>query len=222
MGFLRNLIPANESPPGAPGNDDAALVARAQRGDSQAFALLYRRYLDQVYTFAANRLESREAAEDATQAIFLKAVASLPQCRDGERFAGWLFAIARNVVNDQYRTRPIATQPLEDPNHSPERLAEQAEASRELADLRERCLDAGERELLDLRLLGLNDREIADALGRSHGAVRTAQYRMVQKLRDCMELPSVSKEVAHEDRKTYRRGPPERLLECARPPCAAG
>ena len=70
MGFLRNLIPANKSPPGAPGKDDAALVACAQRGDSQAFALLYRRYLDQVYTFAANRLESRGAAEDAARRFF--------------------------------------------------------------------------------------------------------------------------------------------------------
>lgn len=205
MGFLRTRIPANESPPGAPGIGDAALVARAQRGDSQAFALLYRRYLDQVYTFAANRLESREAAEDATQAIFLKAVASLPQCRDGEHFAGWLFAIARNVINDQYRSRRLDTESLEfapeveDPALSPERLAEQAEAARDLAALRERCLETGERELLDLRLLGLNDREIADALGRSHGAVRTAQYRMIQKLRDCLAATPQGKEVAHVD-----------------------
>ena len=206
MGFLRTRIPANEASPEASGNDDATLVKRAQHGDAQAFALLYRRYLDQVYTFAANRLDSREAAEDVTQAIFLKAVASLPQCRERERFAGWLFAISRNVINDQYRSRRFDTEPLEfdteieDPALSPERLAEQAEAARHLAALRERCLAAGERELLDLRLLGLNDREIADALGRTHGAVRTAQYRVVQKLRDCMELPSETKEVAHVDR----------------------
>ncbi len=206
MGFLRTRIPANESPPGAPGTGDAELVARAQQGDPQAFALLYRRYLDQVYTFAAHRLESREAAEDATQAIFLKAVASLSQCRDRERFAGWLFAIARNVINDHYRTRRFVTGPLddapeiEDPALSPERLAEQADAARELAELRERCLDPADRDLLDLRLLGLNDREIADALGRTHGAVRTAQYRMVQKLRDCQALSSEPKEVARVDR----------------------
>ena len=203
MGFLRNLLPANESSPGTPGFGDAELVARAQRGDSQAFALLYRRYLDQVYDFCARRLESREAAEDATQTVFLKAVSSLPACRDGELFAGWLFAIARNVINDHYRTRRIATQALdsapevEDPDPSPERSAEQAESARELAELRERCLNAAERELLDLRLQGLNDRQIAEALGRSHGAVRTAQYRMLLKLRGCMYLPSEEKEVTH-------------------------
>ena len=206
MGFLRTRIPANEASPEASGTDDATLVKRAQHGDAQAFALLYRRYLGQVYDFCARRLESREAAEDATQTIFLKAVASLPQCRDGDRFAGWLFGIARNVITDSYRAKRYTTQPLdtapefEDPGLSPERLAEQAEGARQLAALREDCLNGPERELLDLRLNGLNDRQIAEAIGKSHGAVRTAQYRMVQKLRDCMELPSVSKEVAHVDR----------------------
>ena len=206
MGFLRTRIPANEASPEASGNDDATLVKRAQHGDAQAFALLYHRYLDQVYDFCARRLDSREAAEDATQTIFLKAVASLPQCRDGERFAGWLFAIARSVVTDTYRAKRYATQPLdlapefEDPGLSPERLAEQAESARYLAALRDDCLNDAERELLDLRLNGLNDKQIAEAIGRTHGAVRTAQYRMVQKLRDCMELPSEKKEVAHVDR----------------------
>ncbi len=206
MGFLRTRLPANDTSPEASGNDDATLVKRAQHGDAQAFALLYRRYLDQVYDFCARRLESREAAEDATQTIFLKAVTSLAGCRDGERFAGWLFAIARNVINDAYRTRRVATQALdtapdiEDPGLSPERLAEQAESARHLARLREDCLNDAERVLLDLRLNGLDDKQIASAIGRTHGAVRTAQYRMVQKLRDCMELPSSIREVAHVDR----------------------
>lgn len=206
MGFLRTLHSANDTSPEASGTDDATLVKRAQHGDAQAFALLYRRYLDPVYDFCARRLESREAAEDATQTIFLKAVAALPQCREGDRFAGWLFGIARNVITDSYRAKRIVYQPLdsapdvEDPGLSPERLAEQAESARELAALRDDCLNDTERELLDLRLNGLNDKQIAEAIGRTHGAVRTAQYRMVQKLRDCIELPSETREVAHVDR----------------------
>jgi RNA polymerase sigma-70 factor (ECF subfamily) len=208
VGFLRTRLQANESLPDQ-GNSDAQLVARARQGDAQAFALLYRRYLDQVYDFCAYRLDSREAAEDATQTIFLKAVSSLPQCRDGTVFAGWLFAIARNVINDQYRSRRIATQPLEsapdfeDASDTPERLAERAESARELAQLRADCLNAGERELLDLRLQGLNDREIGEALGRNHGAIRTAQYRMVLKLRECIDQPrpsSIQKEATHVER----------------------
>ena len=207
MGLLRSRPPTNDAPPEDPGGSDAELVAQAKQGDAQAFAFLYRRYLDQVYDFAAHWLPSREAAEDATQTIFLRAVASLKDCRDERVFAGWLFAIARNVIADSYRSRHHATSPLpldsdlevEDPAATPEDLALQAAWERELSELRKHCLNPGERELLDLRLQGLNDREIATALGRGYGAIRTAQYRLILKFRQCLGLLVRGKEAAHAD-----------------------
>jgi RNA polymerase sigma-70 factor, ECF subfamily len=201
VGLLRNRPPTSDQSPEDPGDSDAELVAQAKQGDARAFALLYHRYLDQVYDFAAHRLESREAAEDATQTIFLRAVASLKDCRDERVFAGWLFAIARNVITDVYRSRRYATQSIddvpdiEDPALTPDILAIQADWDRELSAARTRCLNASERELLDLRLQGLSDKEIAAALGRGHGAIRTAQYRLVLKLRECLGATARAKEV---------------------------
>jgi RNA polymerase sigma-70 factor, ECF subfamily len=205
MGLLRNRPPTSAPPPQDPGGSDAELVAQARQGDARAFALLYRRYLDQVYDYAAHRLDGREAAEDATQTIFLRAVTSLKDCRDETVFAGWLFAIARNVVTDHYRARRHATEPLdgapdlEDPAASPEDLAIRADQERELREARERCLNPGERELFDLRLQGLSDQEIATALGRGYGAIRTAQYRLVQKLRECLGVAARAKGARHVD-----------------------
>jgi hypothetical protein len=45
-------------------------------------------------------------------------------------------------------------------------------------------LPADSRQLLELRLAGLTDTEIATVLGKSHGAVRTAQHRTVVRLRE--------------------------------------
>ncbi|MGB3327833.1 MAG: sigma-70 family RNA polymerase sigma factor [Thermomicrobiales bacterium] len=193
MQWLRNSTPAEDVPSPDPDGSDAQLVARARLGDAQAFALLYRRYLPRVYDFTASRLATRDQAEDATQTIFLKALQALPTCRDPEHFAGWLFAIARNVVTDTYRTGRVPLTPLDetpdliDPAISPETAALQADWARELDRLRHHCLRPGDRDLLDLRLQGLNDHEIAIALNRSHGAVRTAQHRMVQRLRVCLD-----------------------------------
>jgi RNA polymerase sigma-70 factor (ECF subfamily) len=192
MGWLRSRPLTNDSPPEDQGGSDAMLVAQAKQGDARAFALLYRRYLDQVYDYAAKRLESREVAEDATQTIFLRAVASLKDCRDGAVFAGWLFAIARHVITDHYRARRLAISALdaapdlEDPDPTPEEAAVRSDQSRELREARERCLTPAERDIFDLRLQGLSDQEIAAALGRGHGAIRTAQFRLVQKLRECL------------------------------------
>ncbi len=121
---LHQRIP---SPPPAAGGDAigdrageariADLVARAKLGDGEAFALLYRHYLPEVYGFAAARLMDREAAEDVTQAVFFRAMTALPSCRDNAAFAGWLFAIARNMVAVRYRMRhPSPSRPVRSPS----------------------------------------------------------------------------------------------------------
>jgi len=165
----------------------AGLVARAKAGDGEAFGQLFDHYGGEVYAFVAGRLADRQTAEDVTQTIFVRAWQSLASCRDDAAFPGWLFAIARNIVTDTYRTnrfRPEAwtmTFDLEDPALTPEELTLQRDDAHLLQEARARCLSAGERDLFDLLLTEMNDKQIAQALGRSHGAVRTAHYRLMSK-----------------------------------------
>lgn len=194
MSWLRSESPAIALPSSDSDGSDAELVARARLGDSRAFALLYRRYVPRVYDFAARRLATREAAEDATQTIFLRAIAALDSCRDDRLFAGWLFAIARNVIADTHRSGRVSMVSLdgvdtvEDTGEPVEIVALRAAWTGELARLRETCLKENDRELLDLRLQGLSDREIAVTLNRSHGAVRIAQFRLIRRLRACLGM----------------------------------
>jgi len=197
VGWRRGRPPATSEGEaiGSPlaGQQIAALVARAKRGDGEAFAQLYRRYLDEVYGFVASRLSDREAAEDATQMIFFRALQSLESCREDAAFPGWLFAIARNVVTDRYRANRFRAGPLddafepEDPAQSPEEIAVQRDDARLLQAARSHCLSDAERDLFDLLLTDMNDKQIAAALGRSHGAVRTAHWRLLAKLRECLQ-----------------------------------
>jgi RNA polymerase sigma-70 factor (ECF subfamily) len=176
--------------------DLAGLVARAKNGDRVAYTVLYRRYREEVYRYALVRLRQREAAEDATQAIFIRALTALPTCRENAAFVGWLFAIARSVVNDQLRAQRHQTDAIPeemdwiDPAPGPEEAALRGEATRTLLAAREQCLTERDRELFDLLLTDLNDKEMAIALGRGHGAVRTAHWRLLAKLRDCLGSPS--------------------------------
>ena len=209
MVLRRSVVAATQEsmalPDSAGGWDIADLVARAKTGDSDAYARLYRRYLDDIYLFAVTRLTDRDAAEDATQAIFFRAFASLAQCRDNAAFPGWLFAIARNVVADRFRARRFDSAPLEwadlalDDRPGPEEVALQMEAGQILRDAREHCLASRDRDLFDLLLTDLNDKEIASALGRSHGAVRTAHYRILLKLRECLTAAGFAGKAGHGD-----------------------
>lgn len=184
---------ANRLPQPIGGEDDLShLVARAKAGDRDAYTVLYRHYLNDVYRYALVRLANKEAAEDATQTVFLRALAALPTCRENAAFVGWLFTIARGVVTDQLRARrhysdvipDDAAWPAAEPG--PEEEAIRGEAARFLLAAREKCLSQRERELFDLLLTEMNDKQIAAALGRSHGAVRTAHSRLLAKLRACL------------------------------------
>lgn len=155
--------------------------------DRRAFAALYRAYVEPVYRFCYHRLNSREAAEDATSEVFMKALASLNAHQSDRSFRGWIFAIAHNVVVDSYRSRKPAGSlngipEIVDLAPSPEERALTAAAVQEVRNVLSE-LPPGQREIVELRLAGLTGAEIADVLGRSPGAVKIAQLRAYARIR---------------------------------------
>lgn len=170
---------------GASADEDDDLILRA-RDDPAAFGLLYRRHVDAIYRYCFRRLGAKEAAEDATARVFAQALAALPDYREGT-VRGWLFAIAHNAVaNDLRAARPH--QPLDragavqDPAPGPEDAVLAADDQRTLRRLLA-ALPPAQRRLLELRLAGLSGPEIAHILGKSHGAVKVAQFRAIARLR---------------------------------------
>ncbi len=175
---------------------DDELVERA-RSDPAAFGPLYDRYVVAVYRYCLRRLGEREAAEDATGATFTRALAALPRFRlqaDGS-FRAWLFTIAHHAVTDLLRERRraggAALPEIADvaPESSPEGTLLAAERERSIRLLLAR-LPPGQARVVELRLAGLTDIEIARARERSHGAVRVAQHRAVRRLRELLAAAS--------------------------------
>lgn len=205
MGWQRGMSAASDEASARdqrlPSGVVASLVARAKRGDGEAFGQLYDRYVGEVYAFVAVRLHDREAAQDMTQSIFVRALQSLASCQEEAAFPGWLFAIARNAVTDHYRAtrfRPTSLEESferEDDAPTPEEMAVQRDDARILREARERCLSTTDRELFDLVLTGMNDKQIGEVLGRSHGATRVAHHRLMNKLRECLQRLNLFGEV---------------------------
>jgi RNA polymerase sigma-70 factor (ECF subfamily) len=198
--MLRTHAPT-EAPPQEDERDDAILVVQAKR-DRRAFAPLYRRYVDRVYRYCDRVLGDRELAEDATSLVFTKALAGLPRCRD-DAFRSWLFSIAHNVIVDAQRAR-VSARPLAEAvevadgalDRSPEAHALVGDDARTIRALLAH-LSSDQREILELRLAGLTDAEIARVLGRSHGAVRMSQHRAIARLRAIVRGAAPTKEVSH-------------------------
>jgi RNA polymerase sigma-70 factor (ECF subfamily) len=180
---------------------DDLLVLRAQDNHA-AFAPLYDRYFDDIFRFCYYRLGNWQEAEDATGDIFANALAGLGRYRAGDlpgSFRSWLFAIARNAVADRHRSNArhpsdsldVAAEIL-DGAPTPEEAALKSDNHQHVLHLLAQ-LKPAQRDLLQLRLAGLRNAEIAGILGRSHDAVRKEQSRIVQALRllECDPDPEV-------------------------------
>jgi len=181
-------------PPPDPAAGDAVLAAAA-RVDVQAFAILYERYRDDLLRYAFYCLGEWDEAADATQQVFANAMAGLPRFEDrDDSFRPWLFRIAHNEVSTRLSRRSRRPQrPLldaaevVDSGPSPEELTIAADDHERLRALLA-CLPPERRRVCELRFAGLTDKEIARILGKSEGAVRTAQSRAIAQLRDLMRI----------------------------------
>ncbi len=187
---------------------DRGLVEAAQR-DPSRFDALYRKYLAQVYSYAYYELRDHHAAEDATERVFMQALAGLPRFEervdefiasrgvtatsgsasdmaDISTFRVWLFRIARNVVANERRSdRRRLAAPLEDALglSAPDDVAESV-AAREAGSAAWRAvarLPEDRRRAVILRFVDeMGTAEIAAVLGRSEGAVRVLLHRALR------------------------------------------
>jgi RNA polymerase sigma-70 factor (ECF subfamily) len=170
-------------------DDDAALVAAARR-DRRQFARLYERYADRVYRYALARTGDEAAADDLAGDVMLAALEGIGRFDPARgSFAGWLFGIAARQVGERARQRGKLHRAIERvrpqlPDDDALELLVRREDARQVRALLAR-LSAADRELLLLRYsAGLNSREIADALGISHGAARMRLSRILARLAD--------------------------------------
>ena len=85
---------------------DAATVALARDGNSEAFRALVDRHSRAVYRIAHRMTGNPSDAEDVVQETFLKAYRQLGRFESRANFGTWLHRIAVNCSIDLIRSRP--------------------------------------------------------------------------------------------------------------------
>ncbi len=78
--------------------DEAAVIARALRGEPAAERELYDAHVDRVYRLAYRLAGDDDLARDFTQDTFVRAFEQLGSFRGESRFSTWLHAIAVSVA----------------------------------------------------------------------------------------------------------------------------
>ncbi|MCS6869885.1 MAG: sigma-70 family RNA polymerase sigma factor [Anaerolineae bacterium] len=168
---------------------EQALIKAAQRGDQNAFATLYRAYVDKIYRYILFRVESAQTAEDLTAEVFLRMVESLPSYEDRSTpLLVWLYRVAHARVVDHYRRykRTAEQTPLDsveiraDPELDSALLTEYR--TDQLRAALNRLTDA-QRQVITLRFIeGYNLETTAQLMEKTVDAVKALQYRALQAL----------------------------------------
>ena len=170
---------------------DQELMRIVQGGDFSPASEIYDRYSARIYNFAFRFLKNAEAAEDATQEVFVKMMKHANQFQGDAKLSTWLFSITANWCRDYLRKADNKAKEAEDvlvtlpaPNElGPERTLQQREDAARI----QRALSAltpEQREAILLsRYQGLSYSEIAQIAGCSEGAVKTRVFRAMETLK---------------------------------------
>ena len=159
------------------------------------FSDFYREHLRDVYNYTYYRTGNHHDAEDLTTQTFLQAYRHFERAQreaNGRPLRPWLIRIAHNLAANYYRDRsrkPTST--LDDtevePHDTEDLVVGREEAVTVLKGVR--ALPEDRREALIMRFaLGMDNREISRALGRSEGATKVLIHRAIKQLEQELEM----------------------------------
>lgn len=167
------------------------LLQGCQRGEAAAAEALYGLYADRIYRYILARTGDPHVAEDLTGEVFVRMIENAGRFRiNRERpaasFSAWLYRIAANLAADYHRrgkwldsSEPETmggTQP------DPWSVVERRETAAQVATALQKLTEDQRLVLIGKFAEGMSNRELADLMGKSEGAVESLQHRALRSL----------------------------------------
>ena len=177
---------------------DRELVSLAQRGNIEAFGILYEKNRTRIFALCVRMLKNRTLAEDLMQEAFLTAFAKLGSFRGDSAFSTWLYQIAVNNVLMYLRKgrrdtsilfADLAQDRTQDDRREQRELTTKDDRLHAMADrvTLERAIEdlsPGYRLVLILHdIEGYEHNEIAEMLGCSLGNTKSQLHKARMRLR---------------------------------------
>lgn len=160
-----------------------SFIQRIHQLEPQALAEVYDTHSPALYRYAMRLLGDVDLAEECVSETFARFLGAL-QRRKGprEHIKAYLFRIAHNWITDYYRRSKPEPQPLENELFlaSDENVARAAFSNLRMARVRAALqkLTPDQQQVISLKFLeGWENAEIAQALNKPIGAVKSLQHR---------------------------------------------
>jgi RNA polymerase sigma-70 factor (family 1) len=157
---------------------DIELVERLQKGDVEAFDLIYEKYSGKLYAFGLKYLRSIAEAEELVQSVFLKVWENYKNLKKESSFKSYLFTIAYNDICKLFRKRNYLQKFISDTLYENSQSSSETEDSIDYQSVLERVQQIvdklPERQKIifsQSRQEGKSTKEIAEEVGLSPGTV---------------------------------------------------
>ena len=171
---------------------DGSGIRQLPRGPDGFVASTYEAHHAEVYAFLVRSTRDPSTAEDLLQETFLRLTTEARADRAPDQVRAWLFRVASNLAISRARRAATATtwmgrygqsehdgMIMDSPESSALRRERTETLERVLGDL-----PADARVALLLSAHGFKGEEIAETIGRSHGATRSMLLRARLRVRD--------------------------------------
>jgi RNA polymerase sigma-70 factor, ECF subfamily len=184
---------------------DAEIIERAQRGDAEAFRMLYERHKRRVYSLCLRMTANTAEAEDLAQEAFLQLYRKIGTFRGESAFSTWLHRLSVNVVLMHLRKKSLpvvsleeTTQNVEDDTPRRDFGADDVSLAGSIDRLQlQRAVDSlppGYRTIFVLHdVEGYEHNEIAKIAGCSVGNSKSQLHKARMKLRDLLKMNRAEK-----------------------------
>jgi RNA polymerase sigma-70 factor (ECF subfamily) len=191
QGGYEHLMPAASSEDTKEQEDQrwAALMARAQQGEEQAYRALLQELAGVIKRYLHSRIGYNELIDDCVQDCLL-AIHNARHTYDARRpFKPWLFAIVRYKAVDSIRRHSRQqTEPLDDSHLealcTPAQELDNVVAQGQMI----KALSPDYREAITLtKIIGLSTAEAASRLSISESTLKVRVHRAIKRLRRMLE-----------------------------------
>lgn len=157
---------------------DIDLVERLQKGDVDAFDLIYEKYSGKLYSFALKYLKSKDESEELVQSVFLKLWENYKNLKKESSFKSYLFTIAYNDMCNLFRKRNYLQKFVSDTLYENFQSSSETENSidyksvlEQVQQIIDKLPDRQRAIFIKSRTEGKSTKEIAKELGLSPGTV---------------------------------------------------
>lgn len=178
--------------------EEAELIARAQKGDADAFCQLAACHQRNLYVLALKYSGNHHDAEDLTQDVMLNAYRAIHQFKGLSSFRTWLSRIMVNsFLNQKRKSDPLASSDWQEAETVPllartsERNVNDGLVMQQILRLLQAVPERQRLMFLMKHQEGMTCEEIAEIMGTSVGTVKKTLFRVVDRLRQHFSAPAI-------------------------------